>query len=262
MTPFIRGSPVQRAIRRLDVGGRLLTNRLKELISLRQFNLMDDTHLVNQIKEDTCFVSQNFRQDLEKCWKPDKTSMASTTKQLSLSQPTVVDYVLPDYHSSFRGHVRPHEPKAAAARFAAKAQAGDHAAIEDACVLGNERFVVPELVFTPSDIGMNQAGLPEMVIQSLECLPAGVWPAMLANVVVIGGNAKIPGLVQRFEAELRSLVPSECPVNVRSPADPIGYAWLGGTRLANDPNKLKSHVVTREQYQEEGPGWTMRRFQQ
>ena len=221
---------------------------------------MDDTHLVNQVKEDTCFVSQDFRKDIEKCWKPEKNTASSRTQLLSLDKPIVVDYVLPNYHSTFRGKVRPHEPKPTAARFAGKTVVGDQAPMEDACVLGNERFVVPELVFRPSDIGMAQAGLSEMVIQSLEHLPPGIWPAMLSNVLLVGGNAQLPGFVSRLETELRSVVPSECPVGIRCPENPVTYTWLGGTRLASDPATLKAHVVTREDYLEHGPTWTAQQF--
>ena len=31
--------------------------------------------------------------------------------------------------------------------------------------IGNERFTVPEILFHPSDIGINEAGVPEMLTQ-------------------------------------------------------------------------------------------------
>lgn len=260
VTPLLRGHPVHSAVRRLNIGGKVFTNRLKELISLRQFNLMDDPYLVNQIKEDTCFVSQDFREDIEKCWKHERKVSEVSSQSLSNGHPVVVDYVLPDYHSSFRGKVRPHEPMSSSPHFYSKMPTGDQMESEESCILSNERFVIPELLFNPSDIGMTQAGLPETVVQSLQCLPSALWPAMLANVLIVGGNAKIPGLVSRFESELRSLVPSECSVSVRCPDDPVSYTWLGGARLASDSSKLKTHLVTREEYFEHGGGWTAKQF--
>ena len=221
---------------------------------------MDDTHLVNEIKEDTCFVSQSLRTDLEQCWRTGKKGIDVNEPLLSTQKPVVVDYVLPNYHSTFRGRVRRHEPKPAAARFAGKGPPGELAPVEDACVLGNERFVVPELLFAPSDIAMGQAGLAETVVQSLQILPAALWPAMLGNVVVVGGNTKMGGFVERLESDLRSIAPSECAVAVRRPEDPITYTWLGGMRLASDENALKRHVVTREEYQENGPQWTAKQL--
>lgn len=45
----------------------MLTNHLKELVSFRQWNLMDETYIINDVKEQCCYVSQNFKQELELC---------------------------------------------------------------------------------------------------------------------------------------------------------------------------------------------------
>ena len=52
---------------RIDVGGKLLTNHLKETVSYRQWNMMEETYIMNEIKEACCFVSENFGGDLETC---------------------------------------------------------------------------------------------------------------------------------------------------------------------------------------------------
>ena len=36
-------------MRRLNIGGKLLTNYLKELVSYRQWNMMDEYLLMNQV---------------------------------------------------------------------------------------------------------------------------------------------------------------------------------------------------------------------
>ena len=50
---------------RLDVGGKLLTNYLKELLSFRQFDLMGETYITNDVKERCCYVSTNYDADME-----------------------------------------------------------------------------------------------------------------------------------------------------------------------------------------------------
>jgi hypothetical protein len=52
---------------RIDVGGKLLTNHLKELVSFRQWNMMEETYIVNDVKEQCCYVSRQFAADLETC---------------------------------------------------------------------------------------------------------------------------------------------------------------------------------------------------
>ncbi|KAG8902331.1 Actin- protein 6 [Tulasnella sp. 403] len=67
VVPILSGSVVWSAVRRIDVGGKLLTNHLKEIISYRHYNMMDQTFIVNEIKEKCCYVSENFASDLEAC---------------------------------------------------------------------------------------------------------------------------------------------------------------------------------------------------
>ncbi len=49
---------------RLDVGGRLLTNYLKQILSFRHLDLKNSDRLIKQIKEDLCFVSRNLMEDM------------------------------------------------------------------------------------------------------------------------------------------------------------------------------------------------------
>jgi len=219
ITPVFYGRPVHTAIKRLELGGKHLTNYLKEIISLRHIMVMDEPHLVSQMKEDACFVSQDFRKDLESVWRQQNKSARSSTNPAAGD--IVQEYVLPDYVTSSRGHLRLRDPtrSAVAARLGAQVK-------EDFIPLGNERFLVPEIIFNPSDIGMAQAGLAETVVQSLACLPPGLWPAMLANVVIIGGNARIPGFVERLKMELRALTPTECELRVRCPDEYVTFVWM------------------------------------
>ena len=55
--PIVDGSVVLDAVRRVNVGGKLLTNLLKETLSFRQMNVQDCFHLVNKIKEAYSYLS-------------------------------------------------------------------------------------------------------------------------------------------------------------------------------------------------------------
>jgi|JI6StandDraft_1071083.scaffolds.fasta_scaffold04917_4 actin-related protein 6 len=48
----------------MDVGGKLLTNWLKELLSFRHLDLKDSDILIKQIKEDMCFVTDSLIVDM------------------------------------------------------------------------------------------------------------------------------------------------------------------------------------------------------
>lgn len=86
---------------------------------------MDETHLINKVKETTSYISQDFSRDLE---------------QIKKKQGGEIKYVLPDYSNSKEGYIL--------------REGQTIKEDQQVLVLGNERFTVPELLFTPSDVGM------------------------------------------------------------------------------------------------------------
>ncbi|KAJ6789525.1 hypothetical protein PWT90_03106 [Aphanocladium album] len=252
VTPVFQGRPLHSAVRRLDVGGKLLTNYMARQISLRHFDVRNDPHIVNEMKELACFVSLDFKRDLEKSWKgtrgqkrPEYVSGGGIAK----------DYILPDFHKKLIGSVRDYDPaKHTKAQKLAATQAD-----EDVLTLRNERFIVPEILFNPPDIGMRQPGIAELIHESLQDLPVGLWPGLLANMVVVGGNALFDGFIQRLQKEVVQRVPDDCVVRVARPADPITSTWVGAANLANHAN-IEKLAVTKQQYEEHGQAWLARKF--
>jgi len=59
--------------------------------------------------------------------------------------------------------------------------------------MGIERLSVPEVLFRPSDIGINQAGIPEVISQSIQKCPDLFSRYLYGNILVGGGNSAIPG---------------------------------------------------------------------
>lgn len=252
--PLYNGKLLQSAARRLTVGGKLLTNYMKELSSLRHYNMMEETYLLNEIKEAVSYVTpspQQYAKDLERTWK------GRLGDRRELDNSVVVDYVLPDYENAIHGHARPHDPAKSRMRRGMQPVQGPR---EDLLPLGNERFAVPELLFNPSDIGIQESGIPGAVMESLSVLPEALRVGLLANVVVVGGNSLIEGFMARLEADLRMLVPSEYQLNISQAEDPIRHTWLGAARFASQPELLKEVLVSKAEYDEKGSTWLSRRF--
>jgi len=195
VTPLFNGRPIHQAIRRLDIGGKFLTNYLRELVSIRHYNMLDETHLMSEVKEAISYVSQDFKRDLERTW---KGSSASRKKALNGETDVAVDYVLPEYNAHKHGFMRSHDPSVTTRARKLGSLAGAGETVEEYMTLGNERFIIPELLFNPGDVGIKQEGLPATVLQSLSGLPPGLWPAMIANILVVGGNSKIQGFMARL----------------------------------------------------------------
>ncbi|PVI06063.1 actin-domain-containing protein [Periconia macrospinosa] len=252
--PVYNGQLIQTAVRRLTVGGKLLTNYLKELSSLRHYNMMEETYLLNEIKEAVSFIvpsSEQFGKHLEQTWK------GRVGNKKALDSSIVLDYVLPDYERSIHGYARPHDPAQSKMRRGLQPQQGPK---EDLLPLGNERFAVPELLFNPSDIGIQEVGLSGAVMEALSILPEAIKVGMLANITVVGGNSLIPGFMERLESELKTLVPSNYLLRIKRAEDPIKHTWLGAARFASHPERLKEVLVSKAEYDERGSTWLARRF--
>lgn len=255
VTPLLGGRPIHPAVRRLDVGGKLMTNHLTRLLSLRHYDMRNDIHIVNEMKEQACYVSLDFRSDLEKTWKGTR---GETRESYRTGAGIAKDYVLPDFHTRSSGIVRDYDPaQGARARKLAAGRVGE--AAEDVLTLRNERFTVPELLFHPSDVGLRQPGIANLVVEALQVLPIGLWPALLANIIVVGGNALFDGFIQRLQKEIVQLVPDDCIVRVARPADPITSTWSGGANLARQQSTA-SLFVTKQEYEEYGAAWVARKF--
>lgn len=224
IVPFYDGFKINHAIKRVNVGGKLLTNYLKEIVSYRYFNMMHETYIINNIKEKLCYVSQDYDKDLEIC----KLKRNNTIRK---------GYVLPDLTTTITGYVLEGE-----------IEKGSDLQV---LYMNNERISVPEVLFNPSIIGSNQCGIPEAIVESINNLPEEVRELMYSNIVITGGTTKFNGFKERLETELRKLVPQQFKINIYHHENPETTAWHGGVVLANQSD-LSNIMVTKKQYEEIG----------
>ncbi|KAJ1305661.1 hypothetical protein OPQ81_000656 [Rhizoctonia solani] len=219
------------SVRRLDVGGKLLTNHLKELVSFRHWDMTESTYIINQVKEACCFVSRNWARDLEIC----------RAKKNPINQ----SYVLPNFGSEppTPGYITTSPPQ------------------EDDTILpmNNERFSVPEILFTPSDIGISQVGLAGTIAHSINSLPEDLRGVAWGNIGLVGGNTLFDGFEQRLFDELRSLAPDEYEVCLYRTKSPITSTFHSARTFARSPS-FPSLCVTREEYLEAGVNACRRKF--
>jgi actin-related protein 6 len=66
----------------------------------------------------------------------------------------------------------------------------------------NERFTIPEVLFNPQDIGINEAGIPEMISQTIAKCPSAMEHKMYENILVSGGNANLRGFAKRIQNDI------------------------------------------------------------
>lgn len=279
------------AVSRLPIGGRHLINMLKYYMSYRQYNLMDQEHLLRDVMEKLAFVSLDINCDLE-----------LARRKSSGLRPYDRDYVLPDYQSTHQGQIRlPQALQYALAKESEKKEAqedqteeedeededfeADHededsksasnegnapetengqaedgldeeeeeetmeqrrqrilqqrakeemqrrklAEEEQVLRVSVERFVVPEVLFRPSDAGLaaDLVGLAPAIVKSIQACPQHFHPALYQSIYLVGGLCQIPNLKSRLELELRTLIPVEYDLAIDMSATPTEQAWLG-----------------------------------
>ncbi|CAH8853601.1 unnamed protein product [Trichobilharzia szidati] len=251
IVPMADGLVMKEFVMRLTVGGKILTNRLIEAVSYRHLDVRSEIYIMNQCKEDVCYVSVDF-------WK-DMNISGSKPKSNSILR----EYVLPNYVDVHRGYVRDPNTEAAKTGGSDKQDQRALSLAQQGYILrlNNERFTVPELLFHPSDVGYKEMGLTE-AIQHIMCerLPAAVRPGAWANFMVMGGNACFPGLTERLRKDLRAQAPDDLPVNIFKPPNPQTYAWEGGVLLCQNSESFNQFLVTRKEYEEQGSSYCEKRF--
>lgn len=232
--PIIDGKVLYQGVKRINIGGKAMTNYLKELVSYRSLNMMEETYLMEHIKDQLTFVSLDVKADMK-------------LSQQGMKSPYRKEYVLPDGVHNLRGYVK--EPEEGPATKSAKGPPSSNDA--QTLLLNNERFLVPELLFHPSDVGLDQAGLHEAVVQSVQACHVGMQPLLYSNIVCSGGLMCCPNTRERLVAELRPLVPDDYDMRVTMPEDPITMAWHGMNDFVTS-GEFASVAVTKAQYEEQG----------
>ena len=81
-------------MRRVNIGGKALTNYLKELVSYRQWNMMDEYVLMDDVKEKLCYVAPNATEELK------RAKVRGPANEINK------EYVLPDGVHVTRGYVK------------------------------------------------------------------------------------------------------------------------------------------------------------
>lgn len=142
------------------------------------------------------------------------------------------------------------EAKQAAAVAAMEAGKGPPPAVLQ---VNSERFMVPEALFRPQDVGVPQAGVAGAAAEALRGVHGALRPLLARSVLLAGGTAACPGFAARLEADLRPQVDDLYDLRVAALEDPGGTAWRGGSAAAA-AGWYNSVMVTKAEYDEWGGG--------
>jgi actin len=99
--------------------------------------------------------------------------------------------------------------------------------------IGAERFRCAEVLFNPSLIGMEAAGIHETTYNSIMKCDVDIRKDLYGNIVLSGGSTMFPGIADRMSKEITALAPSSMKIKVVAPPERKYSVWIGGSILAS-----------------------------
>jgi actin beta/gamma 1 len=119
-------------------------------------------------------------------------------------------------------------------------------------VIGNERFRCPEVLFQPSMVGREAAGIHDCTFQTIMKCDVDIRKDLYANIVLSGGTTMFPGIGERMTKELTALAPSTMKIRVVAPPERKYSVWIGGSILSS-LSTFQSMWISKAEYDESGP---------
>ncbi|RUS83215.1 hypothetical protein EGW08_009026 [Elysia chlorotica] len=118
--------------------------------------------------------------------------------------------------------------------------------------IGNEMFRCPEALFQPALLGMESVGVHEMLYNSVQTCDIDIRRDLFASTVLSGGSTMFPGLADRLQKEMNSLVPASIKVKVIAPPERKYSVWIGASILGS-LSTFQHMWISKEEYDECGP---------
>jgi len=116
----------------------------------------------------------------------------------------------------------------------------------------NERFRCPEVMFQPSFVYKEAAGIHETLFQTIMKCDVDIRKDLYSNIVLSGGTTMFPGIAERLTKELTSLAPAAMKIKVVAPPERKYSVWIGGSILAS-LSTFRQMWITKAEYDERGP---------
>ena len=226
IVPIFNNKPIYNAIKRVDISGKLMTNYLKECLSSTiDLDIRKEFFLANLIKEEVCFFSHDFVNDMIQSKNSDKF---------------IKTFILPE----FRNKPPSFFENDNSSKYSIK--------------INNLRFIIPELLFNPNIIGIDAGGIHEGILASVNECHKDYKDLLYQNIITNGGITRIPGFNQRLCNELSNSVEYSYVKGVQifgqeKSGDTYEEPVLEGMKLfSQNSDVIQDLAITKKDYDEIG----------
>ena len=126
--------------------------------------------------------------------------------------------------------------------------------------LAVERIRIPEAIYQPSLLGIEQGGLAETIHYVLKLYDCNTQQRLVKNVFVTGGNTKYSGFKERLHSEMMCILPFQSTFDICMAHDPLLDSWHGACDFFQDSSDFSSLCVSRSEYDEFGGAYIKEHF--
>ena len=118
--------------------------------------------------------------------------------------------------------------------------------------IGSERFMCPEPLFQPSLLGLESAGIHEMIYNSIMKCDIDIRKGLYGNIGLSGGSTMFPRIGDRVHKAITALAPPTARIRVITPPERKYSVWIGGSILAS-LSTFQQLWISKQEYDEHGP---------
>jgi len=118
--------------------------------------------------------------------------------------------------------------------------------------IGNERFRCPEVLFKPSLIGKESAGIHRTTYDSIMKCDVDIRKDLYGNIVLSGGTTMFTGVSERMSKEIIALAPPSMKIKIVAPPERKYSVWIGGSILSS-LSTFQQMWISKQEYDESGP---------
>ncbi|TIB44273.1 hypothetical protein E3P81_03565 [Wallemia ichthyophaga] len=98
--------------------------------------------------------------------------------------------------------------------------------------LGPERFRAPEILFNPELVGLEDAGVHQVVVDSINRSDLDLRKSLFGNIILSGGSTLTKGFGDRLLADVKRLALKDVKIKIYAPPERKYSTWIGGSILA------------------------------
>uniref|UniRef100_A0A8D0HG70 Actin-related protein T3 n=1 Tax=Sphenodon punctatus TaxID=8508 RepID=A0A8D0HG70_SPHPU len=115
----------------------------------------------------------------------------------------------------------------------------------------NQLFRCPETLFHPANVGMESPGIDKLCFNTIMKCDIDLRTSLYSNLILSGGSSLFPGLAERLNKEMTSMVPSGTEVKIIASPDRKFSVWMGGSILTS-LSFFEEMWITMAEYKEVG----------